>query len=55
MIRRDLRMAGYHAMGNEFINKLSDFVPSSFIPTSPVIVNLDANPKISEGREQIRM
>ena len=49
MIRRDLRMAGYHAMGDELINNLSDFVPSSFIPTSPVTVNLDANPKISEG------
>jgi prepilin-type N-terminal cleavage/methylation domain-containing protein len=49
MIRRDLRMAGYHAMGDDLINHLSDFVPSSFIPTSPVTVNLDANPKISEG------
>ncbi len=49
MIRRDLRMAGYHAMGDELINNLSDFVPSSFIPASPVTVNLDANPKISEG------
>jgi prepilin-type N-terminal cleavage/methylation domain-containing protein len=49
MIRRDLRMAGYHAMGDDLINNLSDFVPSSFIPTSPVTVNLDANPKISEG------
>jgi prepilin-type N-terminal cleavage/methylation domain-containing protein len=49
MIRRDLRMAGYHAMGDDLINNLSDFVPSSFIPTYPVTVNLDANPKISEG------
>ncbi len=49
MIRRDLRMAGYHAMGDDLINNLSDFVPSSFIPTYPVAVNLDANPKISEG------
>ena len=49
MIRRDLRMAGYHAMGDDLINNLSDFVPLSFIPTYPVTVNLDANPKISEG------
>jgi type IV pilus assembly protein PilW len=49
MIRRDLRMAGYHAMGDDLINNLSDFVNVSFIPTSPVTVNLDANPKISEG------
>lgn len=49
MIRKELRMAGYHAMGDDLINNLSDFVPSSFIPTSPVTVNLDANPKISEG------
>lgn len=49
LIRRDLRMAGYHAMGDDLINNLSDFVPSSFIPTNPVTVNLDANPKISEG------
>jgi prepilin-type N-terminal cleavage/methylation domain-containing protein len=49
MIRRDLRMAGYHAMGADLINNLSDFVNASFIPSSPVIVNLDANPKISEG------
>jgi prepilin-type N-terminal cleavage/methylation domain-containing protein len=49
MIRRELRMAGYHAMGDDLINNLSDFVPSSFIPTYPVTVNLDANPKISEG------
>jgi prepilin-type N-terminal cleavage/methylation domain-containing protein len=49
MIRRDLRMAGYHAMGDDLINNLSDFVPSSFIPAYPVTVNLDANPKISEG------
>ncbi len=49
MIRRDLRMAGYHAMGNHLINHLSDFVPSSFIPAYPVKVHLDANPKISSG------
>ncbi|MFN2436217.1 MAG: prepilin-type N-terminal cleavage/methylation domain-containing protein [Desulfotignum sp.] len=49
MIRRDLRMAGYHAMGNELLNHLSDFVPPSFIPAYPVNVNLDANPKISKG------
>ena len=49
MIRKELRMAGYHAMGDDLINNLSDFVPSSFIPTYPVVVNLDANPKISEG------
>jgi len=49
MIRRDLRMAGYHAIGDDLINNLSDFVSSSFIPTYPVTVNLDANPKISEG------
>ncbi|MCF8126437.1 MAG: prepilin-type N-terminal cleavage/methylation domain-containing protein [Desulfotignum sp.] len=49
MIRRELRMAGYNAMGDDLINNLSDFVPSSFIPAYPVTVNLDANPKISEG------
>lgn len=49
MIRREMRMAGYHAMGDDLINNLSVFVPSSFIPTYPVTVNLDANPKISEG------
>ncbi|MEX1300762.1 MAG: fibronectin type III domain-containing protein [Desulfotignum sp.] len=49
MIRRDLRMAGYQATGDELINHLSDFVPSSFIPAYPVKVNLDANPKISSG------
>jgi prepilin-type N-terminal cleavage/methylation domain-containing protein len=49
LIRRDLRMAGYHAMGDDLINHLTDFVPSSFIPAYPVKVNLDANPKISSG------
>lgn len=49
MIRKELRMAGYHAMGDDLINNLSDFVPSSFIPTVPITVNLDANPKISDG------
>jgi len=49
MIRGDLRMAGYHAMGNELLNHLSDFVPPSFIPAYPVKVHLDANAKISSG------
>jgi type IV pilus assembly protein PilW len=50
MVRRELRMAGYNAMGVDLINNLSDFVPSSFIPsTAPLTVNLDDNPKITEG------
>lgn len=49
MLRRELRMAGYHAVGNQLINHLPDFVPAAFIPAYPVTVNLDANPKISKG------
>jgi len=47
LLKRELRMAGYNAMGDELINNLSDWVSSTFIPTSPLSVNLDANPKIS--------
>ncbi len=49
MMRREIRMAGYNAMGDELINNLSSFVPASFIPTYPLTVNLDANPKITLG------
>lgn len=49
MIRRELRMAGHHAVGTRLINHLPDFVPPAFIPAYPVPVNLDANPKISRG------
>jgi len=52
MMEREIRMAGYHADGGDLINNLSDFVPSSFIPTEPTYpftVNLDANPKVTLG------
>jgi|GEM_PF-551286 len=49
MLIRELRMAGYKAMGSRLINNLSDFVPSGFIPAAPYSVTLDANPKITAG------
>jgi len=49
MILRELRMAGHHAMGDELINNLSNWVPSDWVPDEPLTVNLDANPKITAG------
>jgi prepilin-type N-terminal cleavage/methylation domain-containing protein len=47
MMMREVRMAGYHALGNDLINNLSTFVPSNFIPSGPLTLNLDTNPKIT--------
>lgn len=50
MMIRELRMAGYHAMGDELINNLASWVPSSFVPTYPLTVNLGEEPtKITLG------
>jgi len=49
LVKREFRMAGYNAMGDELINNLSEWVAGTFIPTFPLSVNLDANPKISLG------
>jgi len=44
MIRRDLRMAGFHAMGEKLLENLDDFVPSDIIPDSPLPVVLTDSP-----------
>jgi len=49
MIHRELRMAGYKAMGSTLLNNLSNWLPSSYIPTVPYTVNLDGNPKVTTG------
>lgn len=50
MIRRDLRMAGYHAMGEELLENLDIFVPSNIIPGYPLPVILNNEPiKITQG------
>lgn len=47
---REIRMAGYHAMGDLLINNLDAWVAPSRIPSEPVPVNFDANPKITSGQ-----
>ncbi len=44
-----LRTAGYCAADEAFIHDLSDWAPSEFIPSYPLSVDLDANPKITVG------
>jgi hypothetical protein len=46
---RELRMAGFHAGDETFVNNLAAWVPSGFIPKKPMDVSLDANPKVTLG------
>lgn len=48
-IFRELSMAGYRAAGTSFADNLPKWVPSAYIPSEPLPVVLDANPKITLG------
>jgi prepilin-type N-terminal cleavage/methylation domain-containing protein len=48
-LSRELSQAGYRASGVDFIDKLSRWAPSAYIPSGPLPVTFDANPKITLG------
>lgn len=48
-ISRELQTAGYCAADEAFIRDLSSWAPPEFIPSYPLSVDLDANPKITLG------
>ncbi|MBW2367674.1 MAG: fibronectin type III domain-containing protein [Deltaproteobacteria bacterium] len=47
MMTRELKMAGYKAVDPWVLDHLGDWVPARYIPTLPMAVVLDANPKIT--------
>lgn len=48
-IVRELSTAGYRAAGDAFLENLATWAPAEYLPTEPVLVTLDANPKITLG------
>jgi prepilin-type N-terminal cleavage/methylation domain-containing protein len=48
-ISRELAGAGNRSAAYTFVSRLSDWVPSDYIPSYPLAVTLDANPKITLG------
>jgi prepilin-type N-terminal cleavage/methylation domain-containing protein len=48
-ISRELSRAGHRAADPAFVEGLSKWVPSKYLPTVPMAVTLDANPKITFG------
>lgn len=48
-LSRELSQAGYRAADALFVDNLSKWAPSSYIPSEPLPVSFDANPKITLG------
>jgi len=48
-IARELSRAGYRAADPAFVGGLSLWVPSKYLPSVPMAVTMDANPKITFG------
>ncbi len=49
LMMKEIRMAGYQAMGDRLFNDLPSWVDEAYLPVDPMGVNLDANPKITVG------
>ena len=52
-ISRELKAAGYCAADEAFVRDLSLWAPPEFIPSYPLSVDLDANPKITVGDDDL--
>lgn len=48
-IFRELSYAGYRAADAAFVDNLATWAPSTYIPSEPLPVTLDANPKVTLG------
>jgi len=48
-IFRELSTAGYRAAGDAFLRDLAKWAPAAYLPTDPIPVTLDANPKVTLG------
>ncbi len=51
VLTRELRLAGGGIAGEGILRSLESWVPEAFIPSYPMAVALDANPKITQGKE----
>lgn len=52
-LSNELSMSGFCSADRAFVERLSIWVPDKFIPTEPMAVVLDANPKITVGDDNM--